>query len=330
MESAGVLEQFALFPGELAALKEFSISNASINQSAVATAPVSIGSLNGSPVISANGANNGIVWVLNNNSGNSGSSGALYAFNALNISQELWDSTLMGSRDSAGPGVKMTTPTVAGGKVYVGAQYTISVYGLATFLTPPVISPNGGVFTNSVTVTISNTVPGAAVYYTTDGTTPTTNSTLYTGPFVVSTTTTVKAITAENGFVNSAVATASFVNSQNYPPAPWQSSDIGAVGLTGSAFFSNGVFIVSGSGADIWNTADAFRFVYQPMTNNCDIRARVTSQTATDPWAKAGVMIRDSRDPSAADAIMPITPGNGFDFKYRSPADCRRRQHLRR
>ncbi|HXR03333.1 MAG TPA: chitobiase/beta-hexosaminidase C-terminal domain-containing protein, partial [Verrucomicrobiae bacterium] len=306
------------FQASSAALEEFSVSNASINQSSVATAPVSIGSLNGSPVISANGANNGIVWVLNNNSGNSGSPGALYAYNAFNISQELWDSTLMGSRDSTGPGVKMTTPTVAGGKVYVGAQYTISVYGLAAFLTPPVISPNGGVFTNSVSVTISNTAPGAAVYYTTDGTAPTTNSALYAGPFVVSTTTTVQAVAAENGFVNSAVASASFVNSQNYPPPPWLTGDIGAVGLTGSAFFSNGVFIVSGSGADIWNTADAFRFVYQPMTNNCDIRARVTSQTATDPWAKAGVMIRDSLDPGAADGIMPITPGNGFDFQYRS------------
>jgi regulation of enolase protein 1 (concanavalin A-like superfamily) len=306
------------FQASSAALKEFSVSNASINQAAIATAPASFGSLNGSPVISANGANNGIVWVLNNNSGNSGSSGALYAYNALNISQELWDSTLMGSRDSAGPGVKMTTPTVAGGKVYVGAQYTLSVYGLAAFLTPPVISPNGGVFTNSVTVTISNTAPGAAVYYTTDGTTPTTNSPPYTGPFVVSTTTTVQAVAAENGFVNSGAASASFVNSQNYPPPPWQTGDIGVVGLSGSAFFSNGVFIVSGSGADIWGTADAFRFVYQPLTNNCDIRARVTSQSNTDPWAKAGVMIRDSLDPSAAYGIMPITPGNGFDFQYRS------------
>ena len=306
------------FQASSAALKEFSVSNASINQSAVATAPVSFGSLNGSPVISANGANNGIVWVLNNNSGNSGSPAALYAFNALNISQMLWNSTLMGTRDSAGPGVKMTTPTVAGGKVYVGGQYTLSVYGLAAFLPAPIIAPSGGVFTNSVTVTISNTAPGASVYYTTNGTTPTTNSALYTGPFVITSTTTVQAVAVENGFVNSAVASASFVNSLNYPPPPWQTSDIGSVAATGSAFFSNGVFIVSGSGADIWNTADGFRFVYQPLTNNCAIRARVTSQGATDPWAKAGVMIRDSLGASAAYGFMPITPGNGFDFQYRS------------
>ena len=246
-------------------MKEFSISNASINQSAVATAPVSIGSLNGSPVISANGANNGIVWVLNNNSGNSGSSGALYAFNALNISQELWDSTAHGLARQRRAGRKMTTPTVAGGKVYVGAQYTISVYGLATFLTPPVISPNGGVFTNSVTVTISNTAPGAAVYYTADGTTPTTNSTLYTGPFVVSTTTTVQAIAAENGFVNSAVATPVSSTARLIRRRRGRAATSARWPLTGSAFFSNGVFIVSGSGADIWDTADAFRFVYQPI-----------------------------------------------------------------
>ena len=306
------------FQASSAAMKEFSISNASINQNVVATAPVSFGSLNGSPVISANGANNGIVWVLNNNSGNSGSPGALYAFNALNISQMLWNSALMGSRDSTGPGVKMTTLTVAGGKVYVGGQYTISVYGLAAFLPAPVIAPNGGVFTNSVTVIISSMAPGASVFYTTNGIAPTTNSALYTGPFVITSTMTVQAVAAENGFVNSAVVSASFVSSLNYPPPPWQTGDIGSVAAAGSAYFSNGVFIVSGSGADIWGTADGFRFVYQPLTNNCDVSARVTSQGATDPWAKAGVMIRDSLGASAAYGFMPITPGNGFDFQYRS------------
>jgi regulation of enolase protein 1 (concanavalin A-like superfamily) len=306
------------FQASSSAMKAFNITNGYINQNAVATAPVSFGSLNGSPVISANGTNNGIVWVINNNSGNSGSPGTLYALNAANISQLLWSSAQNSSRDSMAPGVKMTTPTVAGGKVYVGGQYALSVYGLATFVSAPIIAPNGGVFTNSVTVSISNTSPGAVVYYTTDGTTPTTNSTLYSAPFVITTTTTVKAVAAQPGYVNSAVTSASFINTLNLPPAPWQTSDIGSVAAVGSANFSNGVFIVTGSGSDIWNTADAFRFVYQPMTNGCDISARVTSQGNTDPWAKGGVMIRDSLAASAANADMIITPGNGTDFQYRS------------
>jgi hypothetical protein len=306
------------FQASSAALKAFSISNASINQTAAAIAPVSFGSLNGSPVVSANGNTSGIVWVINNNSGNSGSPGTLYAFNASNISQMLWNSAQLASRDGMGPAVKMTTPMVAGGKVYVGGQYTLSVYGLAKFLSAPVIAPSGGVFTNSVTVTISNTSLGAVVYYTTDGTTPTTNSTVYTGPFALAKTTTVQAIAAEPGYVNSGVAGASFISNLNLPPAPWQTKDIGSVAAAGSAFFSNGVFIVSGSGDDIWNTADAFRFVYQNLNSGCDIRARVTSQGNTDPWAKAGVMIRDSLAPGASYACMIITPGNGMDFQYRS------------
>ena len=306
------------FQASSAAMKSFSVSNASINQTAVGTASASVGSLNGSPVISANGAKSGIAWVLNNNSGNSGSSGTLYAFDAVNISHLLWSSSQMGSRDSTGPLVKMTTPTVAGGKVYVGGQYTLSVYGLASFLTPPIIIPNGGIFTNSVTVTISNTAGAGAIYYTLDGSTPTTNSTLYTAPFIISSTTKVQAIAGQPGFVSSAVVSANFINSLSLPPPPWQTSDIGSVGQAGSASYSNGVFIASGSGADIWNNADAFRYVYLPITNGSDVSARVTSQSNTDPWAKAGVMIRDSLSAGAAYGLMMVTPGNGFDFQSRS------------
>ena len=306
------------FQASSSPMKEFSVSNASINQTPVATASASVGSGNGSPVISANGTNSGIAWVLDNNSGNSGAAGTLYAFNALNISQMLWNSAQMGARDSTGPLTKMSTPTVAGGKVYVGGQYTLSVYGLASFLSAPVISPNGGVFTNSVMVTISNTAAGGAIYYTVDGSAPTTNSTLYTGPFILNASTKVQAIAEESGYVSSAVVSASFIDSLSLPPPPWQTSDIGAVGLAGSAVYSNGVFIVSGSGGDIWNNADAFRYVYQPVTNGSDISARVTSQGNTDPWAKAGVMIRDSLAPGAAYGLMMITPGNGFDFQSRS------------
>ena len=95
--------------------------------------------------------------------------------------------------------------------------------------------------------------------------------------------------------------------------------DIGTVGIAGSATYSNGVLTVTGAGDDIQNSADAFRFVY--VTNNsgnCSIIARVVSLQNIDPWSKAGVMIRDSLDPGAANAFMAVTPGNGATWQYRS------------
>jgi enterochelin esterase-like enzyme/fibronectin type 3 domain-containing protein/regulation of enolase protein 1 (concanavalin A-like superfamily) len=102
-------------------------------------------------------------------------------------------------------------------------------------------------------------------------------------------------------------------------PLPWSSRDIGNVGLPGSAGYTNGVFTVRGSGDDIWNTADAFRFVHV-TTNNADfsVTARVTSVQNVNPWAKAGVMVRASLDANAVNALVAVTPGNGVTFQYRS------------
>ena len=103
----------------------------------------------------------------------------------------------------------------------------------------------------------------------------------------------------------------------NLPP-PWMTQDIGAVGVFGSANFTNGVFTMTGSGADIWNAADAFHFVYVPVTGNCIIVARVTSVQNIDPWSKAGVMIRESLATNAANAFIAVTPGNGVTWQTRS------------
>ena len=85
-------------------------------------------------------------------------------------------------RDPQGPGSR--AGHVVNGKVYVGAQYALSVFGNSVFLATPSISPNGGFYTNSVLVTLADASPGASIYFTLDGTAPTTNSILYTGPFV--------------------------------------------------------------------------------------------------------------------------------------------------
>ena len=116
------------------------------------------------------------------------------------------------ARDNPGAAIIMTTPAVANGKVFVGAQYALSIFGNSLFLATPVIAPAGGLFTNALTVTISDATPNSTIYYTLDGTAPTTNSLVYTGPFVLTSSASVQAIAAQPGAANSGVASAGFVD----------------------------------------------------------------------------------------------------------------------
>lgn len=101
-------------------------------------------------------------------------------------------------------------------------------------------------------------------------------------------------------------------------PKPWTSQDIGAVGAAGSSSYSIGNWTVNGSGADIWGTADEFRFVHQTASGDCEMIARVTGVQNTDPWAKAGVMIRETLTAGSTHAFMCLTPGNGLAFQRRA------------
>ena len=120
----------------------------------------------------------------------------------------------------------------------------------------------------------------------------------------------------------SALSTATFDNvsvtagGSSALPSPWTDADVGAPAVAGSASYANGVFTVSGSGADIWGGSDQFNYVSQPLTGNASIVARVTSQSDTDPWAKAGVMIKQSTTSGTSYALLGVTPGNGVHFEY--------------
>jgi regulation of enolase protein 1 (concanavalin A-like superfamily) len=103
-------------------------------------------------------------------------------------------------------------------------------------------------------------------------------------------------------------------------PSPWQNKDVGTVGLAGSASVSGSVFTVSGSGADIWGTADGFQFVSQPVTGNVEIVVRLTSEQNTSQYAKAGVMLRESLAANAAHVILDVKPGGGVELLKRSAA----------
>src|SRR5947208_807803 len=103
-----------------------------------------------------------------------------------------------------------------------------SVVGSATYTiqqetATPTFSPASGTYTSSVSVTIADSTAGATIYYTTDGSTPTTGSSVYGGPIPLTQTTTVRAMAAASGMANSVVGSATYtirVATPTFSPAP--------------------------------------------------------------------------------------------------------------
>src|SRR5262249_24613268 len=142
------------FQGSGDVLKAFAISNAVIS-SLPATKTTTGFSTYTTPSISANGNNNGIAWVIqtdayNGGNGVNGGAPVLHAYNATTPAQKLYNSNQNLSGDNPGAPLKSGVPVVANGKVYFRGKYALSFFALATFLPPPIISPAGGSFTNSV------------------------------------------------------------------------------------------------------------------------------------------------------------------------------------
>ena len=97
------------------------------------------------PSTSSDKHRNGIVWALDNASFKNSRGAVLYAFDAANLATELYDSNQDATRDNPGPAVKFAVPTVANGKVYVGTQSQLSVFGL----NPPAKVSPGAAVTNA-------------------------------------------------------------------------------------------------------------------------------------------------------------------------------------
>ena len=166
-----------------------------------------------SPTVSANGTTNGIVWAQG--------SSTLYAYDATNLTNLLYTSNqAANSRDAAGATVKFVPPVIANGKVYLGTQSALVTYGLLASTLPvaasPTLSPPPGSYTSAQSVTLTDTTPGAVIFYTTNGTTPTVNSTLYTGTALqISSATTVEAIAVAGGYQSSPVTIGAYgINAQ--------------------------------------------------------------------------------------------------------------------
>jgi fibronectin type 3 domain-containing protein/regulation of enolase protein 1 (concanavalin A-like superfamily) len=102
-------------------------------------------------------------------------------------------------------------------------------------------------------------------------------------------------------------------------PSPWLSQDIGATLATGSSSYSAGVFTLNGAGSGAYYTPDRFQFAYQAVSGDCSIVARVATQANLNPYAHAGVIIRDALTATAGFVDVTLYPnGGGSLFQYRS------------
>jgi hypothetical protein len=110
-------------------LKDFQLKSGLLGTTPTSESTITFGYFGTTPAISANGATNGIVWVLDSSSWPKGQA-VLRAYAANNLSTELYDSNQAGTADYPGLTSKFTVPTIANGKVYVVTQTQLSVYGL--------------------------------------------------------------------------------------------------------------------------------------------------------------------------------------------------------
>jgi regulation of enolase protein 1 (concanavalin A-like superfamily) len=111
-------------------------------------------------------------------------------------------------------------------------------------------------------------------------------------------------------------------------PDAWKQAAVGSVRKAGSAshIAATGMFTVSGAGDDIWDV-EGLHFVYQPLSGDGALCARVVSYDDTHDWAKVGVMIRGALDGKPAMAVMAVTPGKGCGMSFRSEANGKCSMH---
>jgi hypothetical protein len=111
-------------------LKMFALKNGLLSTSPVANSSETFGYAGASASISANGPSDGILWAIDTSALSTGGAAVLRAYDATNVAHELYNSAEAGPRDTLGPAVRFTVPTVINGKVYVGTATEVDVLGL--------------------------------------------------------------------------------------------------------------------------------------------------------------------------------------------------------
>ncbi len=94
-------------------------------------------------------------------------------------------------------------------------------------------------------------------------------------------------------------------------PSPWRNDDVGSVRRAGEAEFRKGLWRVRGTGTNVLGDGDSFHFVYKRVFGESELVARVLRAPGTDPWACAGLMMRESLAADAPHVFLSITAARG-------------------
>ena len=184
----------------------------------------------------------------------------------------------------------------------------------------PTFSPAAGTYTSAQSVSISDATSGATIYYTTNGSTPTTSSTKYTGPITVSSTETLEAIAVATGDTNSAVASAAYtitpvVSTPAFSPASGTYTTAQSVTLSDTT-----------SGATIYYTTNGTA----PTTSSTQYTGPITvSSTETIEAMAAATGDTNSAVASATYTITPVVADADLRPRLRDLYHCAVGDHLR-
>src|SRR5713226_1539383 len=159
------------------------------------------------------------------------------------------------------------------------------------------VTPQNG-FNSSVSLSASGLPSGVTASFNPSSTASTSTLTLTANSTAATGTVTVT-VTGSSGSLTKTTTISLTVQSVPTLPSVWTDGDIGSVGVAGSANYANGTFTVAGAGQGTFFTpSDGFHFVYQPLSGDGTMVARVVSLQGSSA-AQAGIMIREALNPGA-------------------------------
>ncbi|MGO8734754.1 MAG: chitobiase/beta-hexosaminidase C-terminal domain-containing protein [Terriglobia bacterium] len=214
--------------------------------------------------------------------------------------------------------------------VMTGGYFDASgvLHGFVLTSAPPAATPTfsvpAGTYTSAQTVTISDTTTGATIYYTTNGTTPTTSSTPYTSLIKVSSTETIEAIARASGYGNSAVATATYTITTSPPLASVSTTTLSFAALMVKSTSSPQPVTLSNTGDSVLTVASIASSGNFAQTNTCgsSVAAGASCTVSVTFTPQAGgsltgtLTITDNSNNTTGSTQTVSLSGTGQDYTF--------------